>query len=283
MIKISFNQNADDLARREHIFAGTLVFHSATPESRTLCEFARTTIGHAFGGRDPEHAQESMTVEEFIAVVGPMKSLFTNAWATKEHVRAYLVAMGVDAENTYFDVPRLRVVPHSEYLTSGVSYAYKAHRDTWYSSPLAQVNWWLPVWDVTIERTMAFFPGYWSRPIANSSSDFDYGEWCRIGRAQAVSQVAQDTRNHPLPKAQVTADDEFRYAARAGDAVVFSAAQLHATAPNTSTCTRFSMDFRTVQVEDLRSGRGAPNIDGGARGSTLGDFLRVSDFSPLSL
>jgi hypothetical protein len=283
MLKLAFNPPGDDAARRAQVFAGTILLQSSTSASRALCSFAQAVAQESFGSRDPEHAQEQLSVEEFIALVAPMKSRFTNAQQTKELIRAYLVEQGIDAEKTYFDVPRMRVVPHSSYLAAGVSYAYKAHRDTWYSSPAAQVNWWLPVWDVTVERTMAFYPSYWDRPLANSSGDFDYGEWVRVGRAQAVSQVGQDTRKHPLPTEPVNDADEFRYGARMGDAIVFSAAQLHATAPNTSGATRFSMDFRTVHVDDLRSGRGAPNIDGRARGSTLGDFLRVSDFSPLAL
>ena len=68
-----------------------------------------------------------------------------------------------------------------------------------------------------------------------------------------------------------------------GDLVLFSASQLHATAPNTSDATRYSLDFRTVNIEDLRAGRGGPNIDCRARGSTLGDFLRVDDLRPIEL
>jgi hypothetical protein len=283
MLKLSFNSTSNDAGRRAQLFAGTILLQSSTVASRALCSFARSVVHDSFGTRDPEHAQEQLSVEDFVAVVAPMKSRFTNSQQTKELIRSYLIEQEIDAEKTYFDVPRMRVVPHSSYLSAGVSYAYKAHRDTWYSSPSAQVNWWLPVWDVTVERTMAFYPSYWDRPLANSSSDFDYGEWVRVGRAQAVSQVGQDTRKHPLPTEPVSADDEFRYGARMGDAIVFSAAQLHATASNTSGATRYSIDFRTVHIEDLRSGRGAPNIDGRARGSTLSDFLRVSDFSPLIL
>jgi hypothetical protein len=282
VLNIVFNPRLSDEKRREQLFDGRVLLQSASAASTLLCEYARSVIQDSFGSRDPEHAQGEISVDEFIAIVGPMKSRFTNSQKTKELIRDYLIEQGADASKTYFDVPRVRVVPHSGYLSAGVSYAYKAHRDTWYSSPSAQVNWWLPVWDVTIERTMAFYPSYWNRAIANSSSDFDYGEWVRVGRVMAMSQVGQDTRKHPLPLEPVSDTDEFRYAARSGDAIVFSAAQLHATAPNTSGATRFSMDFRTVHVDDLRSGRGAPNVDSRARGSTLGDFLRVSDFTPLT-
>ena len=283
MLKIILNLEASDDRRRQTVQDGAILLYSGSPESIALANLARDMVSEAFDGRDPEHAQEDLAVEDFVQIVGPMKSRFTNAPETKERLRAYLLAMGVDPTVTYFDVPRLRVVPHSDYLSAGVSYAYKAHRDIWYSSPTAQLNWWLPVWDVTTDKSMVFYPTYWDTPIPNTSEDFDYGEWVRIGRAAAASQIKEDTRKHPLPLKALTPAEEFRYGAKAGDLVLFSASQLHATAPNTSDATRYSLDFRTVNIEDLRKGRGGPNIDCRSRGSTLGDFLRVDDLSPIEL
>ncbi len=227
---------------------------------------------------DAERAQFELPLETFIQRVGPLKSRFTNDLRTKELVRDVLDSFGCDLDNTYFDVPRLRVVPHGDYLSSGVSYAYKAHRDTWYSSPAHQVNWWMPVFDVTGDRAMSFFPEYWDKPVLNSSAGFDYGEWCRVGRTLAQSQVGKDTRNHPLPLEPVEIRSELRIAGTKGDAIMFSAGHLHATAPNQSGLTRFSIDFRTINLTDADATRGWKNIDSRATGSTLGDFIRASDF-----
>ena len=70
-------------------------------------------------------------------------------------------------------MPRLRTVTSDGYLTSGLGYAFKPHRDTWYSSPMCQLNWWLPIYETTPENTMAFHPRYWDLPIKNSSNDFN--------------------------------------------------------------------------------------------------------------
>jgi hypothetical protein len=220
-----------------------------------------------------------LPVQDFVDRVGALKTRFTNDATTKQLVRGVLTAFGCDLDDTWFDVPRLRVVPHGGYLSSGVSYAYKAHRDTWYSSPGAQVNWWMPVFDVTGERAMSFFPEYWSTPVANSSARFDYDEWCRVGRQLATSQVGQDTRQHPLPDQPVETRSELRVAGTVADLILFSAAHLHSTAANVSGRTRFSIDFRTLHSGDVEHGRGAPNIDARPKGSTLGDFLRARDFA----
>lgn len=281
MVGIHLNPEIDDARRRALVFGGDLVLYPRTAATAALADHAIAFATDALAPHDPRHAQDALPVEEFVARVGPLKSRFTNDARTRELVRDVLAAFGCDLADTYFDVPRLRVVPHSGYLTSGVSYAYKAHRDIWYSSPSAQLNWWMPVFPVTPARAMSFFPEYWDTAVPNSSADFDYDEWCRVGRQLAVAQVGADTRRHPLPLAPVGTGSELRVAGTRGDVIVFSAAHLHATADNVSGETRFSIDFRTLHRADLESGRGAPNIDTRARGTTLGDFLRASDFAPI--
>ena len=63
--------------------------------------------------------------------------------------------------------------------------------------------------------------------------------------------------------------------------MVFSGAQLHSSVPNTSGRTRFSIDFRDVHRADVEAGRGAVNVDSHCTGTTMRDYLRVSDLERL--
>lgn len=56
---------------------------------------------------------------------------------------------------------------------------------------------------------------------------------------------------------------------------------MHSTVPNDSGYTRFSIDFRTVNADDVASGMGAPNIDSECTGTSLRDFLSGNDFTRL--
>ena len=67
----------------------------------------------------------------------------------------------------------------------------------------------------------------------------------------------------------------------AGGIVLFSGAQLHSTVPNTSGFTRYSIDFRTVNLDDVVAGAGAHNIDNASTGTSLRDFKRASDFADM--
>ena len=44
---------------------------------------------------------------------------------------------------------------------------------------------------------------------------------------------------------------------------------------------RWSIDFRTVNIDDVVNKRGAPNTDSASTGTSLRDFLRVADFAPI--
>ncbi len=270
-----------DATRRDHIYDGSIFLTAPAPTVIALCDFARTMIEAALPAGDPRTAQFNLPVTEFVNLIGPLKSSFTNHPRTKELLRNLLEEFGCDLERTYFDVPRLRVATHGGYLTAGVGYAYRPHRDIWYSSPVTQVNWWTPIYPLAEEQALVFYPSYWAKAVSNSSKDFDYDEWCRIGRQQAASQIAVDTRKHPLAQEAIPADAEVRLVTDAAATICFSSAHLHATAPNTSGMTRFSFDFRTVNLDDLTAGKGAQNPDAAASGTTLGDFIRASDFSQM--
>ncbi|MEO7732615.1 MAG: hypothetical protein ABIY55_16725, partial [Kofleriaceae bacterium] len=63
------------------------------------------------------------------------------------------------------------------------------------------------------------------------------------------------------------------FACRAGDNLVFSGAQFHATLPQATGRTRFSLDFRIVDLDDHAAGLGAPDVDNRSRGSSLIDYV----------
>jgi hypothetical protein len=56
---------------------------------------------------------------------------------------------------------------------------------------------------------------------------------------------------------------------------------MHETVPNTTNLARYSIDFRTVHLDDVLGRRGAPNIDSNCTGTTMRDYLRAVDLSHL--
>jgi ectoine hydroxylase-related dioxygenase (phytanoyl-CoA dioxygenase family) len=190
-----------------------------------------------------------------------------------------LSELGCDPGKTYFDVPRMRTAFPGEYLKSGIAYAFHPHRDTWYSAPFCQINWWMPFYELNANNCMAVHPHYWDRPVKNGSSQYNYYKWNLENRRTAAQHVKTDTRVQPHAEEPMELDPQIRLVCRVGGVYLFSGAQMHSTVPNTSGVTRYSIDFRTVHIDDVWNRRGAPNIDSECTGTTMRDYLCGADLS----
>jgi hypothetical protein len=281
MTSVIIDADVTDSERRERLYSGDIFVHTASAALRDLVDFTRGLVEAAFDPLDPETAQHEMDVESYAGVLSALKPTFIHHPESKRHLRAVLVEHGCDPELTYFDVPRLRTSTSDDYLTTGIAYAFHPHRDTWYSAPMMQVNWWLPVYDVHPDNVVAFHPQYFDRPVANGSGDYNYYRWNRDSRAIAAQQIGQDTRVQPRPEEPIDLEPQIRPVPPVGGMMVFSGAQLHSSVPNTSGRTRISIDFRTVHRADVEAGRGSPNVDSWCTGTTMRDYLRVSDLERL--
>lgn len=281
MSAVYVDAKLSDDERRSRLYSGELFVHSASKCSAGLCEFARALSEEAFAPHEPAIAQESMPAEKYVEILADLKPRFINHPECKKLIGGLLAEHGCDVDKTYFDVPRLRTMAHGEYLKAGLALQFHPHRDTWFSAPYAQLNWWLPVYAIESDNSMAFHLRYFDEAIKNSSGGYDYAEWNRTGRQQAAKQVKEETRKQPTPEEPIELEPQVRIVPDVGGMLIFSAAQLHSTVPNTTSRTRFSIDFRTVNIDDLHHGIGAPNVDAECTGTTLGDFLRASDLEPL--
>ena len=280
-MNLFYDSTINDENRREELYRGSVFVYSPSPSAIELCGFARGLIAQAFSPYDPRKVQESMPVERCVEILAELKPKLIHHARSKELIKEILAERGCDLEKTYFDVPRLRTAFPSDYLSSGIAYAFHPHRDTWYSAPFSQINWWLPVYAIGPENCMAFHARYWEEAVPNSSNTYNYYEWNRTSRLSAAQHVKVDTRVQPRPEVSLDPDPQVRILAEVGGAMLFSAAQLHSTVPNTSGLTRYSIDFRTVHLDDVWKRTGAPNVDSACTGTTMGDYLRGTDYSHL--
>jgi len=278
---ISFNPAGGDDGRRLRIYQGELTILPPSPASCALVEFAREQIEAAFAPRHPQHAHEELAVMETVEILTRLKPQFIHDPRTRDRLQRLLVDVGCDSYQTFQDVPRLRVAYPVDYLTTGIAYAHHPHRDIWYSAPPCQLNWWMPIYDFDANQGMAFHPRYWGVPTRNSSADFNYYRWNADGRKNAAQHVKSDTRVQPRAEEPLELEPAVRLVVPAGGIIVFSAAHLHSTVRNETSLARWSIDFRTVNVDDLANRRGPATSDSASAGTSLRDFRRVVDFAPM--
>lgn len=279
MNTVYFDSTDDEQRRRERLYSGQIYVFSPTESGKAICHLARAMCEKAFAPYFPPEAQHHIPVERYVEILKDLKPSFIHHPACKKLIPALLDELGCNLEQTYFDVPRLRTATAEDYLSSGLAYAFKPHRDTWYSTPMSQLNWWLPVYPITSDNAMAFHSEYWENPVHNSSCLFNYQDWNQNGRKAAANQIGKDTRVQSEALEPMRLDPQLRLITEPGGVILFSAAQMHSTVPNTSGMTRFSIDFRTVDASDTARSHGAPNVDSESTGTTMMDYLRGSDLA----
>ncbi len=280
MTAVYFDAEMPDDERRQRLYAGDIFIFSASPGTRALIALARGMLEEAFAPHDPRRIHEHKSAEEVAAILSTLKPAFIHHPECKKLLPQIMAEHGVDLDKLYFDVPRMRSAYPSHFLSSGIAYAFHPHRDTWYSAPQCQLNWWIPIYPVHADNAMGFYPRHFEEGVPNSSNTYNYYEWNTNNRATAAQNVKSDTRIQP--KAQGPIDKvNLRYLPPAGGIIIFSGAQLHETVENSTDVARYSIDFRTVNIDDARAHLGAPNVDSSCTGTTMRDYLRATDLAKL--
>ena len=262
---------------RHTIYRGDLVVLTNLRSVRQFVDYTREQLVDLFKPYDPEDAHEHIDKAEMARLLGSWKPRFIHSSRSKALICKIIREAGFCAEGTHYDVPKPRTSFPVGHLTTGIAYAFPWHRDVWYSAPAQQINWWLPVFAAREDNSMRFDLQSFDRYVCNSSGTFDYYK-NNADRRNTAAQVTRESQARPAALEYQPHHDLVVLPAP-GAVLLFSGAQLHASIPNTSRRSRFSVDFRTVDVQDLKEGRGAPLVDVHCTGTAIRDFHNVADGS----
>lgn len=116
--------------------------------------------------------------------------------------------------------------------------------------------------------------------MENDCHLFDYDVWkveVGFGKSQS-NQAAGNKAIYPQALEEAALENPAAFSLKEGEAIVFAAAHLHGTNAHSCVGTRFSIDMRAVESQDLQAGGlQAPNRDNHSRGSSLPDYLMLED------
>jgi len=267
---------------RRRVYSGDLLVVRGVPAVHDLLAYCHHLLVSSFESTDPPHAQFELGRPEWDRRAGELRARCKKDAGARERMAVLLQQFGFDPARTAADVVNLRCQPHDEPPAPDPRHTLGAHRDTWGSNVYQQINWWAPVCPVTPERTIAFFPGYWARPIDNDSGQWDLEEIraeIAAARAEARDPVFP---NVPEPTVPIDRADWLPVVIAPGDVLVFSGAHLHASVPNASGAARYSLELRSMDEHDAAAGVGAPNVDGRAPRVAWHWFRRLADGARLS-
>ena len=269
---------ADNEGLRRSIYEGAVVRLAPTPASARLVADVLALIEEELGDGGPiREAQFRLSGAEFFERVGRLRKAIYTGPAFHEALRRVVASCGFAAARTAFDPIRLRVVAHRGFEDARAAPIYYAHRDTWYAHPQALITWWVPLHDLPESETFVFYPDRFRRPVGNNSEVFDYDDWTRRGWGLKIGWQDHDagaTATYPGVVGDPDPGPPVGFSCRAGEVLLFSGAHFHQTLKHTSGRTRFSLDFRTVDLDDHARGLGAPNVYSRCTGSALRDYLR---------
>jgi hypothetical protein len=260
---------------RQRLYAGDLVILTRLRALGEFVDYLRDELATLFAPHDPEHAHEHIEPAQMATLLGEWKPRWIHAERSRELVRAIVAEAGFEPGHTHYDVPKPRTSFPVGHLTTGIAFAFPWHRDVWYSAPVQQVNWWLPVFPVRETNAMSFDLASFARAVPNTSGDFDYYE-NNARRFSTAKSVGREGQARPGAIDHTAAVDVIPLPAP-GEVLLFSGAQLHTSIPNTSGLARYSVDFRTVDTRDLAAKRGAQLVDARCTGTAIRDFISVKD------
>lgn len=250
----------------ERAFRGELVTVRRLDALDALLDRAREIAFTAFA--DPVHDEGRIDSELWRERATAARRDFMRSQAVSDLLCDLFSELGFDPETTYRDRAILRFQPGRAACRTRRLRDLPPHRDSWGSNIMTQLNWWAPVFPVEPGATMEIWPGYFDRPVPNSSGDWDIEALRAAGGGYPL-----------LPESERPEEPGEPVLIEPGELLCFSAAHLHASRPNRTGRTRISLDLRTVDISD---GPGAPNVDGRGRHSGYDWFHRLSDGTRLA-
>jgi hypothetical protein len=266
-----------DDALRQAIYDGKLIVLTRLQAVSDLVDYTRDQLTDLFRPYDPQHVHEFIEPAEMAKLLGEWKPRWIHSARSKQLVCDIITQAGLPAEFTHYDVPKPRTSFPVGHLTTGVAFAFPWHRDSWYSAPAQQLNWWLPIYPIREDNSMAFDMSGFGRAVPNTSDTFDYYR-NNTQRLSTAKQVGREEQSRP-GAIDHKAAQELIVLPSPGSVLLFAGAQLHTSIPNTSGLARYSVDFRTVDARDLAAGKGAPVVDAYCTGTAIRDFRNIGDGS----
>lgn len=267
----------------ESAYAGEILRFSDLPSMRTLAGWAQDFCRDQFGLPDPQQLHRVLAGDALVQSVQTARKAFAKAAEPRQLVERIFAESGLNLADLASDRIILRIQPPLVGANaSGLSVQMAPlalHRDTWATNLYAQINWWAPVFPIEPNRTMNLYPELWTKPLPNDSADFDLPRTMARGRENMAAMRANDIVPHAT--VQMDTRSALPVLIAPGEICAFSGQHAHASVINNSDFTRFSIDVRTISIDDVRTGRGAPNMDGAAPWIAHRLFKRCGDRTPL--
>ena len=161
----------------------------------------------------------------------------------------FLKDLNFDIYDTYCDQMTIRFSPSIKERARGLLKPVKPHRDTWASNFQHQINWWIPLHDLSITNSIFFIPKYFTKKVKNNSKEWNF-ELFKKGYINTSTPVSIQNFNLVDYK---TKKINF------GNAFCFSGNHIHGS--KLGSFRRLNLETRTLCTKDLKRFHIPKNVD----------------------
>lgn len=260
------------------ILNGDLLIWRQLPPLARLCARADAMIREGLQDEDPLTAEARLPADLYLQRVRALRSRFKQDPAIVAAFKEGLIATGLTAADSYWDPLQLRVVPSQDSHQGRRIMPLPPHRDNWGSNIAQQINWWTPLYPLSAQRTILFYPSLWAEPVSNTSAAWDF----EVLKALMAEGKAERYPVLPVATEELPAAAAMPVVLQPGDLLAFSGQHLHGSVATEAGIARFSTESRTVTLRHVTAGLAAPNVDGCAPRVVPDWFQHMVDDTPLA-
>ncbi len=167
----------------------------------------------------------------------------------KKTFGSFLTKIGFKIDKTFTDLITLRFSPGKNKQSIGTLKPSKAHRDTWASNLMNQINFWFPVHNVTKRNSIYLATNYFKKKVKNNSKDWNFYDFKNKKNYPSV----------PTSKILISPLDKTSFRLSKGEVLCFSGHHLHGSTIGNKN--RMNLETRIVNRHDENLFNLPVNID----------------------
>ena len=245
---IHFNNNIDSNKLKTEIFKGKIFIPKRYLSLMSLIKDVERIFLNFFNFSINEFIRDSSIILNEKEIIKFQESIKQSKILHKKF-KVFLKDMNFEIHDTYCDQITIRFSPSINEKAKGLLKPVKPHRDTWASNFQHQINWWIPLHDLSKKNSIFFIPRYFTKSVKNDSNEWSF-ELFKKGYIKSSTPISLQNFNP---------EDYKTKKINLGEAFCFSGNHIHGS--NLGTFRRLNIETRTLCAKDLKKFHLPKNID----------------------
>tara|TARA_B100001741_G_C16475402_1_gene562210 strand:+ start:218 stop:1057 length:840 start_codon:yes stop_codon:yes gene_type:complete len=245
---IHFNNDFDTNRFKTELFKGKVFVAQGFLSLLSLINEVERNFLNFFNISIKEFISDNSIVFDEKEIIGFQESIKQSKLLYEKYI-IFLTDLNFDINDTYCDQITIRFSPSINEQAKGLLKPVKPHRDTWASNFQHQINWWIPLHDLSKNNSIFFIPKYFTKSVRNDSKEWSF-ELFKKGFIKSST---------PISLQNFCAEDYKTKKINLGDAFCFSGNHIHGS--NLGAFRRLNIETRTLCIKDLKKFHLPKNID----------------------